>query len=202
MASRPTTADETGERDQRRQRRGVIARYGLAGAALLGIGAAATVALWTDDAWFRAEATTVDPDVAIMLQGAVCDAGGTAPSVEAFQDADTDTDGVRVEVPAETFADLVAGDSITVPLCIRNGGTHTLQIAEPVVTTDPAADSLFAPGGATATLDPSEVASTLAPGEVDAVDLTVALAADADRSFGGRTGTVTVQFQGSIANRG
>ncbi|MBO9556317.1 hypothetical protein, partial [Cellulomonas sp.] len=178
------------------RKRAAITKYSLAGAALLGIGAAVTSAAWTDDAWFSANANAVDPATAINLQGAFNeDSWLTEPDAGDFVAADTS--GVAVTIPAAVFADLTAGDSVTVPVWIKNAGSSDLVIAAPVVT--PTGD-LFAADGATATLGTAPTA--LDSGDVTSVDLTIALPDTADAAtFGGATGNVTIQFQGSIANR-
>ena len=193
-----TTPTDRRDADERKRKRAAIVKFSLAGAAVLGIGAAATSALWTDDAWFAAEASAVDPSTAIDLQGAYVGTTAT-PQDSDFATADdepgTGTDFVTI--PAEVFADLTAGDSITVPVWIKNMGTSDLVIATPTVTTD---GELFAAGGATATLGAAP--TSLAAGSAAvSVDLTIELDADADESFGGTTGDVVIGFQGSIANR-
>ncbi len=184
------------ERDERKHKRAAITKYSLAGAALLGIGAAVTSAAWTNDAWFSADASAVDPATAINLQGAFNATTPTEqPAAGAFVAADTS--GAAVQIPASVFANLTAGDEITVPVWIKNAGTADLTIATPVV--DPSGD-LFAAGGATATLGTAP--TTLASGAVTSVDVTVELPDTASAAtFGGTSGTVLIQFQGSIANR-
>ena len=184
-----TTPTDRRDADERKRKRAAIVKFSLAGAAVLGIGAAATSALWTDDAWFAAEASAVDPSTAIDLQGAYVGTTAT-PQDSDFATADdepgTGTDFVTI--PAEVFADLTAGDSITVPVWIKNMGTSDLVIATPTVTTD---GELFAAGGATATLGAAP--TSLAAGSAAvSVDLTIALAADAAESFGGTPGAVVI----------
>jgi len=185
-----TTVDE---RDERKRKRAAILKFSLAGAAVLGIGAAATSAAWTDDAWFSAGASAIDPSTAINLQGAYVDSG--TPDVSDFKPADTDV--TAVQIPVGVFADLTAGDEVTVPVWIMNAGESELQItsADPVTSGD-----LFAPGGATAEL--GSVPPSLAADQMVSVDLTISLDAEADAdAFGGAEGVVQVQFQGSVANR-
>src|SRR5690349_18019074 len=143
-----TTPDLAHDRDERKRKRAAITKYSLAGAALLGIGAAVTSAAWTNDAWFSADANAVNPVTAINLQGAFNDADWlTQPASGAFAAADDSS--AAVQIPAAVFADLTAGDSVTVPVWIKNAGTSDLVIAAPVVTPT---GGLFAAGGATATL--------------------------------------------------
>ena len=58
-----TRLDAT-DRDERKRKRAAIIKFSLAGAAVLGIGAAATSAGWTDDAWFSASASAVATEMA------------------------------------------------------------------------------------------------------------------------------------------
>ena len=50
-------ADAADRQDERKRKRGAVIKFSLAGAALLGIAAAATSAQWSDDAWFKGTAT-------------------------------------------------------------------------------------------------------------------------------------------------
>ena len=190
---------------KRRRKRAAIVKFSLAGAAVLGIGAAATTAVWTNDAWFSATAAAVDPATAINLQGAFnADAPGTEPTT-GFTAADDDS--AAIAIPSTVFADLVAGDTISTTVWLKNAGTSALQIAEPRLVVDgatytidnPAAAGLFAEDGAT--LEVTGAPNALEPGEVAPATVTIALDADASESFGGKSGDVLIQFQGSIANR-
>ena len=167
--------------------------------------AAATTAVWTNDAWFSATAAAVDPATAINLQGAFnADAPGTEPTT-GFTAADDDS--AAIAIPSTVFADLVAGDTISTTVWLKNAGTSALQIAEPRLVVDgatytidnPAAAGLFAEDGAT--LEVTGAPNALEPGEVAPATVTIALDADASESFGGKSGDVLIQFQGSIANR-
>lgn len=127
---------ETTERDERKRKRAAIIKFSLAGAAVLGIGAAATSAGWTDDAWFGAGASAVDPDTAIDLRGAFVADGTPADGDFITADDAPGTGDDVVVIPAEVFADLTAGDSITVPVWIKNMGTSDLVIAPPTLETE------------------------------------------------------------------
>ena len=81
------------DRDKRR-RRAAIVRFGLAGVAVLGVGAAATSAAWTDDAWFAGSASAVEK---VELQASV-DGGQTW--------YDADAEGDAVSIPADAFDNL------------------------------------------------------------------------------------------------
>ncbi|MCR6705515.1 MAG: hypothetical protein NVV66_12780 [Cellulomonas sp.] len=189
---------ETTERDERKRKRAAIIKFSLAGAAVLGIGAAATSAGWTDDAWFGAGASAVDPDTAIDLRGAFVADGTPADGDFITADDAPGTGDDVVVIPAEVFADLTAGDSITVPVWIKNMGTSDLVIAPPTLETE---GDLFEAGGATVTL--GSAPTSLASGSAaTSVDVTIALPDSADADvFGGTEGDVVIGFQGSIANR-
>lgn len=111
-----TPAPETAERKKRK--RAAIIKFSLAGAALLGIGAAATSAAWTDQAWFQASAT----GATFELQGQNFN---TTPT---YVDAD-DASGTIV-VPASSLANLVAGDTRTLTLKIKNSGSVGMTVTQ------------------------------------------------------------------------
>jgi len=111
-----TPAPEAAERKKRK--RAAIVKISLAGAALLGIGAAATSAAWSDQAWFQASAT----GATFELQGQNF---ATTPT---YVDAD-DTAGTIV-VPASSLANLVAGDTRTLTLKIKNTGSVGMTVAQ------------------------------------------------------------------------
>lgn len=113
-----TPAPETAERKKRK--RAAIIKFSLAGAALLGIGAAATSAAWTDQAWFQASAT----GATFELQGQDFAATPT------YQDADgTGQNGV-ITVPPQTLANLVADDKRTLSLKIKNSGSVPMTLTQ------------------------------------------------------------------------
>ncbi|MBO3102190.1 hypothetical protein [Cellulomonas fengjieae] len=168
------------DRDKRR-RRAAIARFGLAGMAVLGVGAAATSAVWTDDAWFNGGASAVEK---VELQASV-DGGNT------WYDADTKGDAVAI--PEDTFVGLNQGANKTISLQLKNASTVPLTLGKGVLTTD---GDLFAGSApATATIhDPSSF--ELAAGATDTVVLQVTTPDDWPEQYQGAEGTMTLQFTG------
>ncbi|MBO3083073.1 hypothetical protein [Cellulomonas fengjieae] len=168
------------DRDKRR-RRAAIARFGLAGVAVLGVGAAATSAAWTDDAWFAGSASAVEK---VELQASV-DGGNTW--------YDADTTGEAVQIPADAFANLNQGADETIALQLKNVSSVPLTLGRGVLTTDGALFAGSAP--ATATIhDPSSF--ELAAGATDTVMLQVTTPDDWPAEYQGAQGTMTVQFTG------
>lgn len=170
----------TSTEDRRKKRAGVL-RLALAGVAVLGIGAAATSAAWTDDAWFSANANAVT----VELQGST-DGGDT------YVDADDAT--VALQIPDTAFQDLNAGDTKTFTVHLKNNGSVPLTVsgvAAETVTTG----GLFASGGATVAVA-APTATSLAAGATTTAVVSVSLPADAPASFQGTTGTLTVVYRG------
>lgn len=108
-----TTATVAEEREERRRKRAAIVKFSLAGAAVLGIGAAATSASWTDDAWFLASGSAAgSSDDFIELQGS--NDGST------WIDADDAGGAVSVPLNAAEFADMFPGETRTTSIYIKN----------------------------------------------------------------------------------
>jgi len=168
--------------EERRRRRGAVARFGLAGVAVLGLGAAATSAAWTDDAWFAGSASAAE----VELQGSID--GAT------WIDADTSGTGIAVEVPDTAFADLNEATQASVDLHLRNDGSVPLTLGSASVTTD---DTGIFGGTTPATVSVTDPAvTTLGPGDTTSVTLQVSTPDGWDASYQGQTGSLTVQFTG------
>lgn len=182
MDETTTTGPEQGER---RRRGAALLRFGLAGVAVLGIGAAATSAAWTDQAWFAGSATAVT----VELQGSD---GGTT-----WLDADTTGAGIAVQIPAATFSGLNQGADKTYTLHLKNNGSVPLTLGTATVTTDSStATSIFAgatPAVVTAT---APVETVLAPSATTTATLRLTTPATWPTSYQGKTGTLTVSFTG------
>ncbi|MDM7830492.1 hypothetical protein [Cellulomonas edaphi] len=112
----PRPADAT-DTDRKKRKRGAIIKLSLAGAALLGIGAAATSAYWTNDAWFSATATGATID----LQGE------NFAATPAFVSADDSASSIVI--PAAQLQNLVQGEKRTFTLKIKNVSSVPLDIA-------------------------------------------------------------------------
>ena len=177
-----TTDIRVESQDRRRSRKGGVAylRFGLAGVALLGIGAAATSAAWTDQAWFGASATAAKVELAASLDG-------TSYSV-------ADAEATAVTIP---FDLLNAGATVTKTVWVRNEGSVPVTVSAPVV----AKTGLFT-GSGTGSLAPaavtvSNVADTvLDPNEATSATVTVVTPVNWDDSFQSQTGTLTITFTG------
>ncbi len=179
-----TDMDTAGTTDRRKRRRTVVVlKFGLAGAALLGIAAAATSAAWTDNAWFSASASakTVQFDASNdNSHWAAADASGTAVAV----------------LDPNALTGLVAGQSRPVTLYIKNNGGSTLSVAAPAISGD-AITAL----GIGANTDDLKVAFdgtwplSLAPNSAATkVTVTVTAPDTWPATFEGKSGTLYVDF--------
>ena len=188
MTTLTHSARTTDDRD--RKRRGVVfLKFGLAGAALLGIAAAATSAAWSDDAWFSASAT----GATIELQGAL-DASPTS-----WNTADDKT--AALEIPASTFDDLIPGESRQYVVHLHNAGSTSLSVA-PAWQADSSNQALFQ-GTNPVTVSLSEVSAfTLAKGADKEVTVTVTAPqwTNADSARQGQTGAGWVVFTGTATH--
>ncbi|HEY0118129.1 MAG TPA: hypothetical protein VGC04_05050 [Cellulomonas sp.] len=183
--------------DGRRRRRGVVfLKFGLAGAALLGVAAAATSAAWTDDAWFSATAQ----GATVHLQGAI----GTNPASTDWQDADTSTESPTLTVSSTVFGDLLPGDHRTVVLNLRNTGSTNLTLGTPVIGLVAGGDPILS----TNTSDTTDVVvrvvgtatSPLAPSATTSVTLDVTVPAGWSSSNEGKSESFTVAFTGTATH--
>ncbi|UZN04064.1 hypothetical protein [Cellulomonas sp. S1-8] len=171
--------------DKRRRRGGVFLRFGLAGIAVLGIGAAATSAAWTDQAWFAGSASAVT----VELQGSV---DGTT-----WIDADTSAAGIAVAIPESTFAGLNQGADRTYTLNLKNSGSTPLTLGTATVTTDSGTTTSIFAGTTPATAAVTgPVATTLAAGATTTATLRVTTPAAWPATYQGKTGSLTVMFSG------
>ena len=179
-----TTATPATEPERKKRKRAAIIKFSFAGAALLGIGAAATSAAWTDDAWFSAAATTPT----IQLQGG----NGAAPTT--WNNADTS--GTAVVIPATAFQNLEPGVARSVQISLKNISTVPLIVAAPTVVTsgtiftgtNPAiVSAIAAPGSLTALTGTATVTVTVTPPQ----------AWNGSAAYQNATGSITLQFTGS-----
>lgn len=179
------------EQERKRKKRGAIVKFSLAGVALLGIGAAATSAAWTDDAWFKGAANVFDAsnDGDVQLSGSL---NGTT-----WSDANSSANGVAIDIAASAFQDLLPGETRTVELYIKNTGHTKLAITSDVASTGP----VFAADGVTATLGTLS-ATTLAATDTAHATLTITAPAwdNSDLGMGGDTGALTVDFTGTVTH--
>ena len=164
--------------DRKKKKRAAVIKLSLAGAAILGIGAAATSAAWTDDAWFNASASSAT----VELQGSL---DGTN-----WSEADT-TPGLTI--PVGTFGNLLPGKTVPVTVHLKNIGSTPLAVASTVTLSGVVFDGV-SPNNATVTV--ASVPNIAAGSSADVVVTLTTPATWAD-TFQGTTGTVLVRFTGS-----
>jgi len=169
---------------ERKRRRRTAVRISFAAVALLGIGAAATSAAWTDDAWFSATAS----GASIELQG----------SLDGTTWTDADTSATAVTIPAATFANLGQGASKTVTIQIKNSSTVPVTVAQ---TVTPSGNVFVSGTGYTtpATITTDFSAGTLAAGATKSIVVTVTTPPTWPSSYQGQTGSVTLTYTGTQA---
>lgn len=183
MSTGITVSSSDTSKDRKRKRAAII-KFGLAGAALLGIGLAATSAAWSDNAWFKADATAAK----VILDASV-DNGAPVHA--------TDTSPVVID-----FGLLNQGEDITKTLVLTNAGTVPLKITSQNLV--PGTTGIFAgvPGGVTSD-DPAKVVVVdnkslvdiqLDPGEAASIDVQLTTPSDWSNVYQGETGTVSVTF--------
>ena len=156
----------------------------------MGIGAAATSAAWTDDAWFSATAS----GATIELEGSL---DSTPLSWNVADDSAT-----ALVIPAATFAELVPGETRDYIIHVRNNGSADISVAAPVWTPSTTDAALFAaPAPVTVTLSQT-AAFTLEPGDVGDITVTVAAPSwtNAQSQYQDATGAGTIRFTGTVGS--
>lgn len=174
-----TTMTTTEKTDRDRKRRGVaFLKFGLAGAALLGIAAAATSAAWSDDAWFKADAK----GATFELQGK--DSDGT------FDDADTEADALTI---SSTLLDnLVPNETRVFTVTIKNNGSVDQAVTDNYTWVSTGADFTTLP---TVTL--STLTSPLTAGSSEDVTVTVSVPDSWAESNQGKAESLRISFTGT-----
>lgn len=171
----------------KRKKRGTAIKFALAAIALTGIGAAATSAAWSDDAWFSASATAAT----VELQGSL---SGTTGFVNA------DDAATAIAIPTNTFQNLTPNQVRTVKVYVKNTSSVPLTVA-PTLT--PGGALFAAPKPATATIALTGPAGTLAVDGIAEYTVTVTGAdwtnSTADLAYQGVSGSLTVKFTGTTA---
>lgn len=165
----------------RRRKRGVFVRFGLATVAVVGIGAAITTAAWTDDVWFNADAQAAS----FNLQGST---SATGP----WSEYDTQAGALVVPIPASNFGSLIPGETRTLVVHVKNASTVQ---ATNLTATATGNGTLFG-AGTTAAATVAVADATLAVDQVTAVTVTLKTG-ELPASFQGTTGTVLVKVNGS-----
>ncbi|WP_456825378.1 hypothetical protein [Cellulomonas sp. P5_E12] len=177
MASTTVSHVPATDADRKKKKRAAVIKLSLAGAAILGIGAAATSAAWTDDAWFNASASSAT----VELQGSL---DGTN-----WSEADA-TPGLNI--PTGAFGNLLPNQAPQVTVHLKNAGSTTLAVASTVTLSGVVFDG--APNNAKVTVAP--VANIPAGSTADVV-VTLTTPANWADTFQGTTGAVTIRFTGS-----
>lgn len=101
-------ADSCSDKNTRKSR---AVRLGAVLLAVVGVTAAATSAGFTDQAWFSASADAGKVELQGSLDG------------KNWTDADSDSEGVVIKIPAETIANMVPGDTRSVTVHLHNDST-------------------------------------------------------------------------------
>ncbi len=101
---------------QRRSRLATVLKLTLAAGALVGMGAAATSAAWTDNAYFTGKAKSASVDLRGRLSGS-----------STYLAADSAATGVAVDLG--TVADMVPGVSVVKTIELWNAGSAPLKLA-------------------------------------------------------------------------
>lgn len=182
----PPTPPRARNADTKRRRK--IAKFALAGVAVLGVGAALTSAAWTDDVFFAADATSGTFD----LQGSL---DGTNWFDVANVDDTTAID--PIQIPAATFENLAPGDVRLVTLHLQNAGSVPIALGAPVVTENGALfDDLGANVGVTVG---AYGASTLAAGAATTFTVTLTVPDWTNTDYTNLTGDILVAVTGTSA---
>lgn len=199
MSTALPTTPTTEPRDRRRRRGVVFLKFGLAGAALLGIAAAATSAAWTDNAWFSGTATAAT----VNLEGAVTAVGGT-PATWTHADGTGSAPSITVDPTAFGLDNLVPGDDKTIQLNLKNAGTAAIALGTPTITFSGASgfittDSTDPSHNAVLTVTPLAT-SSLAKDGTTSVTLELKVGSDWPQTNAAQSGTFTVAFPGTVGS--
>ncbi|MBE7701677.1 hypothetical protein H9623_15395 [Oerskovia sp. Sa1BUA8] len=165
-------------------------KAGLAGLVVLGVGVAATSALWSDNVWFAGDVSTSS----FNLQGSVTSAS------EGFEEGNEQ--GVALTIPV--VEDLAPGDTVTRTVWVKNAdSTHAADLVDTPdvqVTGDAAAFlTVTAAYDTSGGKNPDELAS----GDVVPVDVTYSFtdpdtsATGANAAAQGKSAKITVQVTGT-----
>lgn len=167
--------------ERKNKRRPVVAVI-LAALAVGGIGAAATSAAWTDNTFFSAQAGSATFDLKGSLNGTDWVESDNASSIQ-------------LVIPAEQLANLLPGQTRTIPLYVENTGSVSAALTASAAFAT-GADFVTAP---TVTLD--GVAATLTPASgasaQDTFNLVVTTPADWAPANQGKTGSIIVTIGGT-----
>lgn len=181
-----TDQTATAQPKSNRKRRRKITKFALAGIGLVGIGAALTSAAWSDEVWFRANASAETVD----LQGSV---DGTTWLDEGYPGTTSET--VPIPIPSTEFEGLVPGTTRYITVYLLNAGTSTLQLVDPPALVW--APTTFATG---LTLNPSFSQTELAPNAQATLTLELLVPNDWPDTNLGTTATLTITVTGETVD--
>ena len=161
-----------------------VTKFALAGVAVLGIGAAATSAAWSDNVFFGAEAAAAD----FELQG-------YSPVANAWVDADSGV--TRIVLPAGILDEVGPGIADSYTLNIRNNGDLPIYLNDiPVATTS---GTLFTGAGA-AVVSFGAFSDPVLENRLDQATFTVIVTGNAgwvNSDFQGESGSMEISVVGS-----
>jgi hypothetical protein len=181
----PPTSPPARNADGKRRRK--IAKFALAGVAVLGVGAALTSAAWTDDVFFAADATSGTFDLQGSLDG-----------TNWFDVANVDdTSGTPIPIPAAAFENLAPGDVRVVTLHLQNAGSVPITLSAPIVTEN---GPLFADAGANVGVATGAYgAGTLDPTDTTTFTVTLTVPDWTNTDYTNLTGDILVAVTGTSA---
>lgn len=169
------------------------AKIVLAAVAVLGVGAVATSALWSDQVFFQGDVSVAK----FNIQGATSEAPTTWLESDTWDE--TAAGLPTIELAFADLGPLVAGQSDTWQGIIRNDPTSTVNADVSAITADtsllPAA--LAAELTVTVAYDTPANATNVAPAAEVPFTVTVRLADDAPTTLMGESGTVVIEVVGS-----
>lgn len=165
----------------KRTKRSTAIRLSLAGIALVGIGAAATTAAWTDNVFFTATATTST----FNLQG-------SADGVN-FAEGDGVAPSISIPIAATVFQGMTPGDTKTTTVTVKNVGALQATLDAPVAV---GSGDLFAAGGLTVQIVRTGASTPLNTNDTAAFVVTVTAPSNMASTFQAKNGNVNVTISG------
>ena len=164
----------------------------LAAVAVLGVGAAATSAIWTDEVFFRGDVTVGT----FNIQGATGEAPATWLESNIWDG--TEAGVTTIELVFADLGPLVAGQTAEWTGLIRNDPTSTVNADVSAITAETVGDALLLPElTVTVAYDVPADALDVAPTDAPVpFTVTVTLADDAPTTVMGTDGTVIISVVG------
>ncbi|MFJ4108165.1 SipW-dependent-type signal peptide-containing protein [Oerskovia enterophila] len=165
-------------------------KVGLAGLVVLGVGVAATSALWSDNVWFQGDVTSSKFNLVGSLDGTT------------WLESD---DGTNIELTIPTVENLSPGTPVTKTVYVKNDtdSTNPANLAAPVVEVTSTSPELEGALAVTAAYADPAAAANLAPDAQVAITVTYTLTIPAGSSAAdnaalqGQTADFTIQVTGT-----